>query len=133
IAIEKEELKLMPDLEEKELALILEAKGLKPDRAIETAKAMMSDPVQALETKVQEELRIQAPAVTPLADGLTTGAATAIGALIPLLPFFALDTRTAIWVSLSISMLTHFGVGAARSVFTGRGVFASGRDMFLVG
>jgi predicted membrane protein (TIGR00267 family) len=133
IAIEKEELKLMPDLEEKELALILEAKGLKPDRAIETAKAMMSDPAQALETKVQEELRIQAPAVTPLADGLTTGAATAIGALIPLLPFFALDTRTAIWVSLSISMLAHFGVGAARSVFTGRGVFASGRDMFLVG
>ena len=30
-------------------------------------------------------------------------------------------------------MLSHFGVGAARSFFTGRGVFRSGMDMFLVG
>jgi VIT1/CCC1 family predicted Fe2+/Mn2+ transporter len=30
-------------------------------------------------------------------------------------------------------MLAHFGVGAARSFFTGRGVFRSGLDMFVVG
>ena len=30
-------------------------------------------------------------------------------------------------------MLAHFGVGAARSVFTGRSIFRSGLDMFLVG
>jgi hypothetical protein len=30
-------------------------------------------------------------------------------------------------------MLAHFAVGGARSIFTGRGVWASGRDMFLVG
>ena len=30
-------------------------------------------------------------------------------------------------------MLSHFLVGAARSVFTGRGVFRSGMDMFVVG
>jgi hypothetical protein len=30
-------------------------------------------------------------------------------------------------------MLAHFAIGAARSVFTGRGVWASGRDMFVVG
>jgi VIT1/CCC1 family predicted Fe2+/Mn2+ transporter len=30
-------------------------------------------------------------------------------------------------------MLAHFGIGAARSMFTGRGVWASRRDMFLVG
>jgi VIT1/CCC1 family predicted Fe2+/Mn2+ transporter len=30
-------------------------------------------------------------------------------------------------------MLTHFGVGAARSFFTGRGIFKSGFDMFVVG
>ena len=30
-------------------------------------------------------------------------------------------------------MLSHFGVGAARSFFTGRSVFRSGLDMFLVG
>ena len=30
-------------------------------------------------------------------------------------------------------MLSHFGVGAARSFFTGRGVIRSGVDMFVVG
>ena len=133
VAIERVEMRLMPDIEERELAIIFEAKGLTPERAAETAKAMMRDPKQALETKVQEELGIQPPAVTPLADGLVTGSATAVGALIPLIPFFTMDAGTAIWVSLTVAMLAHFAVGAARSVFTGRGVWPSGRDMFLVG
>jgi VIT1/CCC1 family predicted Fe2+/Mn2+ transporter len=30
-------------------------------------------------------------------------------------------------------MASHFMVGAARSVFTGRGLFRSGLDMFVVG
>jgi len=133
IAIERDELRLMPDLEEKELALILEAKGLSPDNARESAEAMMRDPKQALNTKVQEELGIQPPSVTPLADGLVTGASTAFGAVIPLIPFLVAPPVTAIWLSLSVSMLAHFGVGAARSIFTGRSILASGRDMFLVG
>jgi VIT1/CCC1 family predicted Fe2+/Mn2+ transporter/rubrerythrin len=133
VAIEKAEIRLMPDIEERELAIILEAKGLAPDRAAETAKAMMGDPKQALETKVQEELGIQPPSVTPLSDGLVTGSATAVGALIPLVPFFTMDAGTAIWASLTVAMLAHFAIGAARSIFTGRGVWASGRDMFLVG
>ena len=133
IAIEKEEIRLMPDLEEQELAIILEAKGLAPDRARETAQAMMQDPKQALDTKVQEELGIQAPSVTPLVDGAVTGTATAVGALIPLVPFFTMEADAAIWVSLTAAMLAHFAVGAARSIFTGRSLWASGRDMFLVG
>ena len=123
----------MPDLEEKELALILEAKGLTPDNARTSAEAMMKDPKRALETKVQEELGIQAPSVTPLADGLVTGTATAVGAFIPLIPFLTLPAGPAIWMSLTVSMLAHFAVGAARSIFTGRSVWASGRDMFVVG
>jgi VIT1/CCC1 family predicted Fe2+/Mn2+ transporter/rubrerythrin len=133
VAIERDELRLMPDLEEKELALILEAKGLTPAYARDSAEAMMKDPARALETKVQEELGIQPPSVTPLADGLVTGTATAFGAVIPLIPFLILPVAPAIWVSLTVSMLAHFAVGAARSIFTGRGVWASGRDMFLVG
>ena len=39
----------------------------------------------------------------------------------------------AIVYSFLLSMLSHFLVGAGRSVFTGRGVIRSGIDMFLVG
>jgi predicted membrane protein (TIGR00267 family) len=93
----------------------------------------MEDPQQALETKVAEELQIGSTDVTPLKDGAITGIATMIGALIPIVPFLLLPLTPALWVSLTISMLAHFAVGAARSVFTGRGLWASGRDMFLVG
>jgi VIT1/CCC1 family predicted Fe2+/Mn2+ transporter len=44
-----------------------------------------------------------------------------------------LEGRTAILVAFITAMLSHFGVGAARSFFTGRGVFRSGVDMFVVG
>ena len=66
----------MPDIEEEELALIYEAKGLPRDRARETAHAMMLDPVQALDAKVREELNIREADLSPLTDGTVTGIAT---------------------------------------------------------
>ena len=133
IDMERQEMRLMPDLEEEELALIYEAKGLSAERARETAHAMMEDPSLALDAMVREELNIHPAELAPLRDGIVTGGATAIGAIIPITPFFFLTHWTAVWTSLAISMLTHFGIGAARSIFTGRSVWASGRDMFLVG
>jgi predicted membrane protein (TIGR00267 family) len=133
VEMERNEMRLMPDLEEEELAIIYEAKGLSPERARETASAMMQDPSKALDAMVREELNIHPAELAPLRDGVVTGTATAIGAFIPIVPFFALDHATAIWTSLAISMLAHFAIGAARSIFTGRSVWASGRDMFVVG
>src|SRR5438094_9647717 len=133
IEMERHEMRLMPDLEEDELALIYEAKGLTKERARETAKTMMQDPVRALETQVREELNIHPAELAPLKDGLITGTATAIGAFIPIFPFLLMPHGSAVWVSLAISMAAHFGIGAARSLFTGRGIWVSGRDMFVVG
>jgi vacuolar iron transporter family protein len=131
--MERHEMRLMPDLEEDELAVIYEAKGLTPERARETARAMMQDPPQALAAMVREELNIHPAELAPLKDGLVTGSATAVGAFIPIVPFLLLEHSSAIWVSLVVSMLAHFAIGAARSLFTGRSVWASGRDMFVVG
>jgi VIT1/CCC1 family predicted Fe2+/Mn2+ transporter/rubrerythrin len=133
IEMERHEMRLMPELEEDELAIIYEAKGLTPERARETARAMMQDPSQALDAMVREELNIHPAELAPLKDGLVTGTATAIGAFIPIAPFLVMDHWPAVWMSLAISMLAHFAIGAARSLFTGRSVWASGRDMFLVG
>jgi vacuolar iron transporter family protein len=44
-----------------------------------------------------------------------------------------LSGRAAVWVAFVIAMASHFAVGAARSFFTGRGIFRSGIDMFVVG
>jgi VIT1/CCC1 family predicted Fe2+/Mn2+ transporter len=133
IAMERDEIALMPEIERDELALIYEAKGIDRDHAYALATQMMADPEQMLAEKVQEELGITESKTSPLREAWITGTATAIGALIPVLPFFFLAGRTAAIVAFVVSMLSHWVVGAARSVFTGRSVFRSGIDMFVVG
>ena len=133
IAMERDEIALMPEVERDELALIYEAKGMNPESAHALATDVMANPERMLEEQVQEELGIGEPHMSPLREGWVTGSATAVGAFIPVFSFLIWTGTTAIVISFVLSMLSHFLVGAARSVFTGRGVFRSGLDMFVVG
>jgi VIT1/CCC1 family predicted Fe2+/Mn2+ transporter len=133
IAMEKDEIALMPELERDELALIYEAKGMNKVSAHELATEVMGDPARMLAEQVQGELKIGGHEQSPMREAWVTGLATAVGALIPVFPFFLLPGTTAIVVSFTLAMASHFLVGAARSVFTGRSVFRSGLDMFVVG
>ena len=133
IGMERAEVELMPEVERDELALIYELKGMPIDEARQLATEIMADPRRMLEEQVREELKIGEPSTSPLREGWITGVATAVGAIIPVVPFFFAQTRGAAITSFGVAMLSHFLVGAARSVFTGRGVFRSGFDMFVVG
>ena len=93
----------------------------------------MADPERALAEQAREELGIAGEPGSPMREAWITGTATALGAFIPVAPFLVSTGRWAIWTSFALAMLSHFAVGAARSVFTGRGVFRSGMDMFVVG
>jgi vacuolar iron transporter family protein len=133
IAMEREEIRLMPELEREELSLLYQAKGIPQRQADSLATRLMADPERALEEKVREELKIGEASSTPMREAWITGTATAFGAFIPVAPLLVSTKPWAIWSSFAIAMLSHFAVGAARSAFTGRGVFRSGMDMFLVG
>ncbi len=133
IAMEREEIRLMPEIEREELSLLYQAKGIPEPQAELLATQVMSDPEKGLEEKVREELKIGEATSTPFREAWITGLATAFGAFIPVAPFLFSTGRWAIWTSFAIAMLSHFGVGAARSFFTGRGAFRSGLDMFVVG
>jgi vacuolar iron transporter family protein len=133
ISMEKTEVELMPEIERDELAIIYEAKGMDRNSAHTLATQIMADPRLMLKEQVQEELKIGELNMSPLREGWLTGLATAFGAAIPVFPFLIWHGTTAIVVSFTISMLSHFLVGAARSVFTGRSAFRSGLDMFVVG
>jgi len=133
IAMEKEEIRLMPELEEEELNLVYQAKGIPERQAQALAAQIMQDPARALEEQVREELKIGEATSTPMREAWVTGVATALGAFIPVAPLLVDTGPAAIWTSFVLAMLSHFAVGAARSFFTGRGVIRSGMDMFLVG
>ena len=132
IAMEREEIRLMPELEQEELSLMYQAKGIPAAQADELAAEVMEDP-EALAEKVREELGISDPTSSPMREAWLTGTATALGAFIPVAPFLFGTGRWAIWTRFALAMLSHFAVGAARSFFTGRGVVRSGMDMFVVG
>src|SRR4051794_4513250 len=133
IAMEQEEIRLMPELERDELALIYQMKGIPEPDARTLADRVMQDPARALDEKVREELKIGEATSTPMREAWITGVATAFGAFIPVAPFLFGSGPGAIWTAFALAMVSHFGVGAARSFFTGRGIFRSGLDMFLVG
>jgi vacuolar iron transporter family protein len=133
IAMERQEIELMPELERDELALIYEAKGMQAEAAHALATEVMADPARMLEEQVQEELGIVDQGSSPMREAWLTGTATALGAIIPVAPFLFAEGTLAIGISFVVSMASHFLVGAARSVFTGRSIVRSGMDMFLVG
>jgi vacuolar iron transporter family protein len=133
IALERDEIALMPDVERDELALLYEAKGMDGEAARRLATQVMADPERMLAEQVQEELKISDRSMSPFREGWITGLATACGAIIPVFPFFFWQGSTAIIVSFTLAMASHFLVGAARSIFTGRGALRSGFDMFVVG
>lgn len=134
IRMEEEELELMPELEKEEFVTLYQLQGLDAESARQRAEAVMANKPQALEEMVRLELGLNPnQAMSPLKEGWITGLATAVGALISILPFLFWQGTVALASSIVISMLSHFLVGAGRSVFTGRSVIRSGIDMFLVG
>jgi vacuolar iron transporter family protein len=133
IEMERDEIALMPEVERDELALMYEAKGMRREVAEQLASEIMHDPERMLREQVQEELEIGEPNMSPMREAWLTGAATAIGALIPVLPFFFMTGSSAVITAFTIAMASHFLVGGLRSIFTGRGLIRSGFDMFVVG
>lgn len=88
IAVEKRELEIHPAEEERELALMYEAKGLRPELAAEVARELTVNPAVALDVHVREELGVDPNDLpSPWVAAGSSFAAFAIGALIPLIPF----------------------------------------------
>lgn len=135
IALEAEELEASPEHEELELALIYQAKGMEKSKAQEMAHKIMSNKETALETLVREELGIDQAELGGSAweAALTSFVLFAMGAIIPVIPFFFTSGSEAIYISLVLSVIGLFGIGSATSLFTGRTVWFSGIRQVLFG
>jgi VIT1/CCC1 family predicted Fe2+/Mn2+ transporter len=128
LAIEAEELEAMPEEEAEELALIYQAKGLPEDKARELADHIMEDQEAALNTLAREELGIDPDEMggNPWEAAGTSFFLFAVGAIIPVLPFFVTGGTGAIIVSMALAGIALFVTGAGIALLTGRGVVFSG-------
>jgi VIT1/CCC1 family predicted Fe2+/Mn2+ transporter len=135
IGVEEHEIRTNPEEEAEELALIYEAKGLGPDHARQVAARIMREESSALDTLVREELGIDPEELggSAVQAAVASFVLFAIGAIIPLMPFFMLTGHDAVIASLVSSAAGLFGIGAGITILTGRSVWFSGLRQVLVG
>ena len=116
------------------LSLYYQVKGLPEADAHHMVNHIASDPEQLLRALAGERLGASEEALSnPLVSATSGALSTAIGALIPVIPFFFLSGITAVIVAAIVSLIAHFAVGAAKSLITVRSWWSSGLEMTLVG
>ena len=69
----------------------------------------------------------------PLVSATSGALSTAVGAIIPVIPFFFLQGIPAVIAAAVVSLAAHFAVGAAKSLITVRSWWSSGLEMTIVG
>jgi vacuolar iron transporter family protein len=115
--------------------LIYEAKGLTEDEAKAIAAKLMADKDSALDALAREELGIDPQDLggSAWAAAGTSFVLFAGGAIVPVTPFLFLTGTSAVVVSVLVSALALFLVGAAITLFTGRNVLSTGMRQLLFG
>ncbi len=121
LAIERVSLAEDPEEETEELASIYMSRGLDEEQARDLAGAVMEDPEVALEVHAREELGVDPDSVgDPVAAASSSFVAFAIGAILPLIPWFFAEGNGAIVASVVIGLIAAAAVGATLAHFTER-------------
>lgn len=116
------------------LSLSYQIRGLPPEEADHFVEHLAKDKIQFVRTLAQERLNMTEDGLRkPLTSAISGALSTAIGATIPVIPFFFLSGYPAVIVAAIVSLLAHFAVGAAKSLITIRSWWASGLEMTFVG
>lgn len=131
---EAHELATDPEGETRELAGILETWGIPASLATKTSEAVMENPDVALEVHAKEELGLDPEELgSPWGAAASSFAAFALGAVVPLAPFFFGAGAVATWTSIGFALAALFAVGASMTMFTGRPWWLSGGRMLAIG
>ncbi len=128
LAVEAEEIRLMPEEETEELSLIYQAKGFPENDARKIAEQLMSNEATALQTMASEELGLEATSLGGSAwvAAFASFSLFAIGAIGPVAPFAFFDGSLAVIISIIVSTLMLFAIGAGITLVTGRSLLHSG-------
>ena len=125
----------MNRLEARELlSLYYQVKGLPQADADRVVEHIAKDPEQMLRALAAERLNSTEAALSnPMTSAFSGALSTAVGAFVPIIPFFFLSGYPAVIISAAISLAAHFAVGAAKSLITVRSWWGSGFEMTAIG
>jgi VIT1/CCC1 family predicted Fe2+/Mn2+ transporter len=121
VAIEREELRRHPESEHRELVALYVSRGVPAAAAEQVATALSKDPEMALEVHTREELGVDPGSTgSPRAAAASSLGSFAVGAAIPLLPWFFGSGTIAVLASIVLGTVASIAVGYLVAVFTGR-------------
>ncbi len=116
------------------LSLSYQIRGLPQEDAERFLEHLAKDKDQLIKALARERLSTTDEALSkPIVSAVSGALSTAIGAFIPIIPFFFLNGIPAVIVAAIVSLLAHFAVGAAKSLITVRSWWASGFEMTWIG
>lgn len=116
------------------LSLYYQVKGLPEEDSQNMVNHIASDPEQLLRALASERLGTSEEALAnPLVSAGSGALSTAVGAAIPIIPFFFMHGVQAVIAAAVISLAAHFAVGASKSLITVRSWWSSGFEMTVVG
>lgn len=126
LAVEKEALRTSPEEERRELVDVYVRRGVPQAIAESVADALMADPEVALEVHSREELGVDPEHTgSPFGAAVSSLLSFAVGALLPLLPWFFGSGWTAVIFSIVLGALGALSVGAAVGYLSERSVLRS--------
>jgi len=131
---EREELERNPEEEKAELRVLYRLKGYSEEEAAQLVERISQDQELMLESLVRDELGLM-PEIfpNPWLAGAQSGGAFLVGAFIPLVGYLFYGGMTATLVSVGISVIALFVVGALKTLFTGLSWLRSGLEMAAIG
>src|SRR5436309_13394220 len=108
IAREKAEVEENPEEEIEEMALFYQLQGFTPEEAQRMAERLAEQPDQMVQAMAQSELGLsQQHFGKPWTSAFSAAVSTAIGAFIPIIPFFFMSGVPAIVAAFVISIIAH--------------------------
>lgn len=126
LEMERDEIERNPDDERRELAQIYRSRGISPEVADQLAAEMMRSPELALETHAREELGIDPDELgQPMGAALYSFGSFAVGAAVPLVPWFFGGGTGATLASLAAGISAALVIGLILSRYTGRSALRS--------
>jgi vacuolar iron transporter family protein len=133
ISRERAEVEENPEEEIEEMSLFYQLQGFSPDESQKMAERLAQQPEQFVQAMAQSELGLSDRFPNQWTAAFSAGISTAIGAFVPVIPFFFSGGLDAVITSFGISLAAHFAVGALKSLITIRSWWASGLEMTWIG
>ncbi len=131
-AIEERHIRLDPEGEREEVRQLLKAKGLSGQSLDDAVVQITADKESWVDLMLTEEYGLSINQPSPFRAGLATFAAFVVCGAVPLLPF-ALQFSSAFSISIIMTGLIFFAIGAGKARWSLAAWWISGLEILLIG